>query len=160
MLRLGIPDKPRWIDLGDVCVHVRPLTTAIEQAAQIRAAREAVKLGTEAAAVRDAGGQVVDLPDLSDPAVQLGVGQMLFIQSLAAFGIIEWTGVGDAEGRPAPVTPENIAEFIRRRPAQAARFAAEYLRPLDDVAAEGNASGPAPNGSSAAGPTTAATAAN
>ena len=87
MLRLNLAREPWWLDLGhDVRIRVEPLTTALMVAAR------------------------------SDPAVRglpEGTGDdeiaVVFGKALAERAILDWEGVGDAKGKPAPVTPEAIA---------------------------------------------------
>jgi hypothetical protein len=64
--------------------------------------------------------------------------------------LLGWEGVGDADGKPAPLTPEGVDALLDLWP-MAEAFERLYLGPallLDD---EKNASAPAPNGISAAG---------
>ena len=136
MIRLDLKREPRWLDLGHgVRVHVRPCSTALMMAARAEVQRGIApsENETEAAGERTAA----------------------LVKALGRLGIQEWEGVGDAEGEPAPITPESVDALLDLWP-MAEAFERLYLGPallLDD---EKNASAPAPNGTSVAGPDTAA----
>lgn len=162
MIRLQLNAEPRWLDLGrGVRVRVRPLTAAVYHAAKSRARAEAAALYEHGAAIEDAGGTILDLPDLADEHMRSGLVEMLIARNLARYGIEAWEGVGldDDTGvlHGAPVNPDTLRAFADQ-PGISERFLLTYLEPLISLAAEGNASGPAPNGTSAAGPSTAKTA--
>lgn len=91
MLQLNLSSEPRWVDLGHgVRVCVSPLTTSVMMAARKDAAiLEAVEAQGEAVAEDEAIAVVV----------AKAVGRAL---------IREWEGVSDAEGNPAPVSPDNV----------------------------------------------------
>jgi hypothetical protein len=79
------------------------------------------------------------------------------VKALGRMTILDWEGVGDAAGEPVPVTLDGADALLDLWP-MAEAFERLYLGPallLDD---EKNAFAPAPNGTSAAGPVTAATA--
>ena len=154
MIRLTLPTEPYWIDpRPGLRLKVKPLTTAVYGAARSRGAAKAAELRAHRDAVVAAGGQVEGLPDLDDPHMRQGLLDQLLAESLARYAIVAWEGVGE-EGAPAEVTPANL-EALARLAGVAYDFVNAYLMPLAEAAAEGNASGPAPNGTSAAGPTTA-----
>ena len=154
MIHLTLPTEPYWIDpRPGLRLKVRPLTTAVYGAARSRATAKAAELRAHRDAVTQAGGTVVDLPDLDDPHMRQGLLDQLLAEALAVYGIVAWEGV-DGDDGPAPVTRENL-ELLARVAGVADDFVNAYLMPLAEAAAEGNASGPAPNGTSAAGPTTA-----
>lgn len=160
MIRLTLPTEPYWIDpRPGLRVQVKPLTTAVYGAARSRGAAKAAELRTHRDAVTAAGGTVAGLPDLDDPHVRQGILDQLLAESLAVYAIVAWEGVGEPglgqDDVPAPVTPENLEAFARLG-GVADDFVTAYLMPLAEAAAEGNASGPGPNGTSAPGPTTAA----
>ena len=158
MIRLQLNAGPRWIDLGrGVRVRVRPLTAAVYQAAKSRARAEAADLYDHGSAIEDAGGTILDLPDLADEHMRRGLVEMLIARNLARYGIEAWEGVGLDDDTPAEVTPETLCAFADQ-PGISERFVLHYLEPLINLATEGNASGPARNGTSAAGPNTAKTA--
>ncbi|MFZ1415828.1 MAG: hypothetical protein WAS73_14810 [Defluviicoccus sp.] len=138
MIRLVLKREPHWLDLGHgVRVHVRSCTTALMMAARAEVQRAAVPATNETQA---AGERTAAL-----------------VKALGRLGIQEWEGVGDGEGEPVPLTPEGIDALLDLWP-MAEAFERLYLGPallLDD---EKNAFAPAPNGTSAAGPRTAAAA--
>jgi hypothetical protein len=88
MLRLAAQQRePYWLDLlPGVRIKVRPVTVAAIIAAR-QAAAEAMKAQEEDS---------------------LFVGSAAFTRSVARWGIIEWEGVGDAEGTVIGATLENI----------------------------------------------------
>ncbi|MFZ1413884.1 MAG: hypothetical protein WAS73_04800 [Defluviicoccus sp.] len=138
MIRLDLKREPHWLDLGHgVRVHVRPCTTALMMAARADVHRSIAppQNETQAAGERTAA----------------------LVKALGRLGIQAWEGVGDAEGEPLPVTTEGVDALLDLWP-MAEAFERLYLAPallLDD---EKNASAPAPHGTSAAGPDTAAAA--
>ena len=137
MIRLG-NREPAWLDLAEgVRVKVRPLTTPAY--AMIQAQAEKVY---EDWAEHRAGPEGL-AP--ADGSVRRGLMRALMIKGLALYAIADWQGV---EG---PVSEETVAAFVDQQPLLAALFYHRYLAPLEERAAEGNASGPAPHGTSVAG---------
>ena len=138
MIRLDLKREPHWLDLDHgVRLHVRPCTTALMMAARVEAQRTASLSASD-----------------SETA---GIRTAALIKALARLAVIDWQGVGDAAGSAVPVTPENIDALMDLWPIASA-FESTYLGPALLLDAEKNASGPVPNGTSAAGPSTAATA--
>ncbi|TAN53767.1 MAG: hypothetical protein EPN26_06660 [Rhodospirillales bacterium] len=159
MIRLSLPKEPYWLDLPHgVRVFVRPLTTAVYEAARSRGWRMARAIAAEHADLKAAGADITGLPDLSDEDALAGLSQMLFAQGLARSAITKWEGVLDADDRPAEITDSAIAELMQL-PRMAESFVVQYTETHEAVIAEGNVSRPAPNGTSAAGLTTAEAAA-
>jgi hypothetical protein len=159
MIRLILPREPYWIDLPHgVRVFVRPLTTAVYEAARARSWRMARSIAAEHADLKAAGADIAGLPDLSDEDAMAGLSQMLFAQGLARSAITRWEGVLDACDQPAGITDTAIADLMQF-PRMAESFLIQYTETHAAVIAEGNASRPAPNGTSAAGLTTAEAAA-
>ncbi|MFO1152747.1 MAG: hypothetical protein U1E42_03635 [Rhodospirillales bacterium] len=110
MIRLALKREPYWLDLGHgVQVHVRPCTTAV-----VLAARAAIA-GADAEG-RSAG----------------------FIRALARAAILEWEGVGDADGNPVAVSPEMI-DALMDVWSIATVFERDYLTPAVLLDAEKNA---------------------
>jgi hypothetical protein len=136
MIRLDLKRGPHWLDLGHgVRVHVRPCTTALMMAARAEVQRSAE-------------------PSLNETQAA-GERTAALVKALARLGIQDWQGVGDADGEPAPLTSSGVDALLDLWP-MAEAFERLYLGPallLDD---EKNAFAPAPNGTSAAGPATAA----
>lgn len=141
MIRLG-NREPYWLDLAEgVRVMVRPLGTpayAMIQAQTERVYEDWADHRAEAEGL-----------DPADPSVRQGLMRALMIKGLALYSITAWEGI-DAEA-----DEKNIAAFIDGHPLLAALFYHRYLAPLEEKSAEGNASGPAPHGTSAARPNTA-----
>jgi len=141
MIRLG-NREPVWLDLADgIRLHIRPITTpayAMIQAQAEKVFDDWATHRTEAEGL-----------DPADESVRRGLMRALMIKGLALYAVIAWEGID------APVTDDTVAAFIDDHPLLAALFYHRYLAPLEERAAEGNASGPAPHGTSAAGPDTA-----
>lgn len=146
LLTLDLPVEPYWLEPlpRGVRVRVRPLDTAMIEAARARSLRKVAELVAHVAAVREAGGDVSGLPDLSDPDEVGGVAQALYIAGLAEIGIVDWEGV------PGPVTRDAAARLMRHHDIAAA-FLSTYLRPVAAASAEGNGSAASSAGTSGAG---------
>jgi hypothetical protein len=115
-------------------------------------------IAAEHADLKAAGADITGLPDLSDEDALAGLSQMLFAQGLDRSSITKWEGVLDAGDQPAEITDAAIAELMQL-PRMAESFVVQYTETHEAVIAEGNVSRPAPNGTSAAGLTTAEAAA-
>ena len=148
MIRLNLPTEPYWLDLPlGVRLLVRPLDTAVYEACRYRAAREAKRIIDERKQAGD------DAPVDEDEAD--GLATWLVTVALARVAIIDWRGVEGAEGSGlAPVDDTTVSDLMRI-PLIASEFRARILEPYERLVAEGNASGPTPNGASAAASTTA-----
>jgi hypothetical protein len=132
MIRLDLKREPYWLDLAPgVRIRVRPCTTAL-----VMAARASMNAGGEA-------------DDNARGAAML--------KALAREAILDWEGIGDEAGTPIPPSPERIEALLDLYPAFRA-FETGYFLPALVLDAEKNASAPAPNGTSAAAPSTAAAA--
>ncbi|WP_245644363.1 hypothetical protein [Magnetospirillum moscoviense] len=79
-----------------------------------------------------------------------GFSQLLFAQALARTAILDWEGVLEAEGAPAAVSDTHVADLMLIQ-GVAEAFVGLYTAPHEAVLAEGNASRPAADGTSAAG---------
>ncbi|WP_300115254.1 hypothetical protein [Sphingobium sp.] len=66
-------------------------------------------------------------------------------ESLLMSGIVAWEGVGDADGKPAPVTPDNLRLFLAD-PLRFDRLDEAYVRPFVLRELEKNGLSPSPNG--------------
>ncbi|MCC5989761.1 MAG: hypothetical protein JJT95_18995 [Pararhodobacter sp.] len=126
MLRLNLAREPYWLDLGlGVRVRVEPLTTALMVAAR-------------------SDPVVRDLPEgTSDDEIAV-----IFGKVLAERAILDWEGVGDANGNPTPVSPEGIAALLDIWPIFE-KFQMGYVAKGLELEAEKNASAPSPTGSTA-----------
>lgn len=143
MIRLNLPREPYWLDLPlGVRLRVRPVDTAVDATARFAAVET---LRAE--------------PEATSQARRLGLAKAALATATAQAAILEWQGVLDADGdAPAPVTPETIARLMAV-PSLAEAFVRAYYEPLERLAAEGEGCGAAPNGTTAAAPTTAGVAA-
>jgi hypothetical protein len=128
MLKLAARERePFWLDLiPGVRVKVRPITVAA-----IIAARQAA-----ADAMKPADGDAIF------------VGSASFTRSIARWGILEWEGVGDADGVPIAPAPEHIDALLEFWEAFDA-IDRLYVAPALIGAQEKNASSPLPSGTSA-----------
>jgi hypothetical protein len=126
MLRLNLSREPYWLDLGlGVRVRVEPLTTALMVAARSDPVVRGLPEGT------------------SDDEIAV-----IFGKVLAERAILDWEGVGDADGNPTPVTPEGIAALLDIWPIFE-RFQMGYVAKGLELEQEKNASAPSPSGSTA-----------
>jgi hypothetical protein len=126
MLRLNLAREPYWLDLGlGVRVRVEPLTTALMVAAR-------------------SDPEVRDLPEgTSDDEIAV-----IFARAIAERAILDWDGVGDADGNATPVAPEGIAALLDIWPIFE-RFQTDYVAKGLELELEKNASAPSPTGSGA-----------
>jgi hypothetical protein len=125
MLRLNLSREACWLDLAlSVRVKVEPLTTAIMVAARTDQAVRTIAPGT---------------PDDSIAVT--------FAKAIAARAIVDWEGVGDANGDPIPVSPEAIDALLDLWPIFE-KFQTAYVAKGLELEAEKNASAPSPSGSS------------
>jgi len=119
MIRLGLKSEPCWLDLlPGVRLKVRPFGTALFFAAQSAMLR-ADTAGETASEVIDA------------------LRGVAFIKALARLAILEWEGVGDDTGAPAPVSPGAVEALMEIWQAAAA-FERLYARPIAEIDAEKN----------------------
>lgn len=96
MLRLDLTADPKWIDLAPgVRVKLRPLNTALMVAARRDPA--------VAALADDAG---------AGAAVSDDERAVVFAKALARVAILEWEGIGDADGEPCAPTPEAVDALL------------------------------------------------
>jgi hypothetical protein len=126
MLRLDLPTEPFWVDLPhDVRFRCKPLTTALNNAAGVRAGRRLTEQrGTGPA---------------PDPDIERGALMQEAVVALAEVLVIEWEGVANAAGtEPAPLTPEGLRAVLSI-PEMAGAFNTGVSAPLARMAAEGNA---------------------
>ena len=126
MLTLDLTNAPQWCDLiPGVRVKLRPLTTALMVSAR----------GDPA---------VADLPE----GVATEEAALAMAKALARRAILDWEGVGDAEGKDLPVSPEAIDALLDIWPIFEA-FQIAYVSKGLLLDAEKNASAPLPTGPSA-----------
>lgn len=140
-LRLTVAREPRWLTLANgIRVHVRPLTTAISEAAfadaleRVRPLRVAAEDAARAGMPMD-GAE----PNGANAAWVQGLQWQFLIEAHLRYGALAWEGVGDEDGEPLPVTPEACAAFAEH-PDLGREFYRLYRADLDAMEAEGNAS--------------------
>lgn len=157
MIRLNLPREPYWLPLDGLTLRlkVRPISTAVMDAAQARAVAMSAEIALQRRALREAGQDAGHLPDLDDPVVRQGVGETVALKALARSVIIDWKGVFQADGvTPAAVTDDTVNQLMDIWPVARA-FRAQYVSVKTVLDAEKNASTPAPSGTGAAGRDTA-----
>ena len=126
MLTLDLTNTPRWHDLAPgVRVQLRPLTTALMVATRSDPTVEAVP------------------EDASDEERAVAFGK-----ALARRAVLDWEGVGDADGHPIEPSPEAIDALLDVWPIFEA-FQLSYVSKGLLLEQEKNASAPSPSGPSA-----------
>lgn len=143
MLRLNLQKEPYWMDLpSGVRVRVRPLSTAIMNAAQSLVIKQIKEMQEDESVLK---------PNLDVDSIRFGLSEALLVKALAQAAIIEWEGVMQSEGdTAAQVTQQSVAElmdiwFIGQE------FWKQYTTSYFVLEVEGNASRPGVNGTTAAG---------
>jgi hypothetical protein len=147
MLRLPSFD-PQWLDLPQgVRVLHKPVTDAECLAASAWARRMADDALADMQAQRLRALDIADNAEL-DEAQRAKLHNGYLVQAIARLCITAWEGVeGDC-------TPEAVS-LLMRMPMMAEAYLPAAMAPLLGLQAEGNASGAAPNGTTAAAPNTA-----
>ncbi len=126
MIRLDLSNEPAWLDLGHgVRLHLQPLTTAMMVASRNDPAVAA----------------------LDDNATN-EASALVFAKALARNAVLDWEGVGGADGATIPVSPEGIDALLDVWPLFEA-FQTKYVAKGLVLDAEKNASALSPTGSSA-----------
>jgi hypothetical protein len=126
MIRIDLSPEPQWLDLGNgVRLKLLPLTTALMVATRSDPA-------------------VHDL----DPESSNDARAAIFAGALARRAVVDWEGVGDAEGNVLPVTPDGIDALLALWPIFEA-FNLHYVSRGMLLDAEKNVSAPSPTGTSA-----------
>lgn len=125
MIRIELSPEPQWLDLGHgVKLKVLPLTTAVMVATR------------SDHAVQD-----------MEPEASNDERAAVFAAALARRAVIDWEGVGDADGNVLPVTPEGIDALLALWPIFEA-FNLLYVSRGMLLDAEKNASAPLLTGTS------------
>ena len=125
MIRINLSPEPQWLDLGhDVRLQLLPLTTALMVATRSDAT----------------------LQDLATDASN-DTRAAVFAAALARRAVVDWEGVGDAEGNALRVTPEGIDALLSLWPIFEA-FNLLYVSHGMLLDAEKNGSAPSPTGTS------------
>ena len=126
MIRLNLSTEPQWLTLApDLRLLLAPLTTAL-----MVAARSDPALG--------------EMPEAATPE-ELAVAMA---KAVARRAVLDWEGVGDAEGHVVPVSPEGINALLNIWPVFEA-FQTAYVAKGLLLDAEKNVSAPSPTGASA-----------
>ena len=126
MITLDLTNAPRWLDLlPGVRLKLRPLTTALMVSARADPAVEALP------------------PEATTEELALAMAK-----AVARRAVLDWEGVGDAEGNPLPVTPEGINALLEVWPIFEA-FQLCYVAKGLVLEQEKKASAPSPSGTSA-----------
>ena len=129
MIRLDLSPAPQWLDLGHgVRLKLLPLTTALMVATRADPA----------------------LQDL-DPEASNDARAAIFAAALARRAVLDWEGVGDADGIPLPVSPDGIDALLSLWPIFEA-FNLAYVSRGMLLDAEKNGSAPSPTGPSGGAP--------
>ena len=122
MIRLDLASEPRWVELGHgVRVKAAPLTSAMLIAAR------------EDPAVRE-------LPE----EASVGERSLVFCKAVARRVILDWEGVGDADGVAIAPTAEGIDALLDLYPLFQA-WEVDYVGKGLALSAEKNASAPSPS---------------
>lgn len=125
MIRLQLSPDPQWLDLGHgVRLQLLPLTTALMVAT--RSDPEVQSLEADASNDNRAA---------------------IFAAALARRAVVDWEGVGDADGTVIAVSPEGIDALLSLWPIFEA-FNLHYVSPGMLLDAEKNVSAPSPTGTS------------
>jgi hypothetical protein len=134
-------DALTWLDLIEgVRVRVRPHAVA----AMLVAQSEARRVYRE----QREGGEGAELePGSFDDRFTSTQAIVSMVSALAHYAIVEWEGVGDEDGNPAPVTHENIDRLMRHARCYE-RFDELYAVPAFRESAEKNDLSPSQNGTS------------
>ncbi|MGY9046971.1 MAG: hypothetical protein ACKVKF_07875 [Rhodobacterales bacterium] len=126
MIRLNLTATPQWLDLAPgLRLLVGPLTTALMVSARADAAIEAMP----------------DTATTEELALAMA-------KAVARRAVLDWEGVGDAEGEPVAVTPDRIDALLEIWPVFEA-FQTQYVARGLILDAEKNASALSPTGPSA-----------
>ena len=132
MIRINLSPEPQWLDLGlGLRLQLAPLSTAVMLSA--RADIAAADLPADAS---------------NDDLAVIGA------KAIARRAVLDWEGVGDADGNPVKVSPEGIDALLEIWPVFEA-FQAQYVGLGMLLEQEKNVSAPSPTGTSAAAQTTA-----
>lgn len=141
MLKLNLANEPQWMDFGGgLRLLLRPfdmdLMAEAEEHEDVQEARAALD------------------PEAPTDAQKQALGEAMG-RAVAHLAILDWEGVGDADGKPlARPFPEGI-DALMRHPRVFFRFQKEFLQPGLVLGDEGNGSAPVPSGTSAGARTTA-----
>ena len=126
MIRINLSPEPQWFELGHgVRLQLLPLTMALMVATR-----------------SDPAVQALDTDASNDSRAAV------FAAALARHAIVDWEGVGDADGTIIAVNPEGIDALLSLWPIFEA-FNLHYVSRGMLLDAEKNGSAPSPTGTSA-----------
>jgi hypothetical protein len=126
MIRLNLTATPEWLDLAPgLRLLVSPLTTALMVSARADPAIEAMS-------------ETSTTEELA----------LAMAKAVARRAVLDWEGVGDADGETVPVTPQGIDALLEIWPVFEA-FQTQYVARGLILDAEKNVSAPSPTGPSA-----------
>ena len=126
MIRLNLTATPQWLELAPgLRLLVGPLSTALMVSARADVAIETLP-------------ETATTEELA----------LAMAKAVARRAILEWEGVGDADGDPVPVSPEGIDALLEIWPVFEA-FQTGYVAKGLILDAEKNVSAPSPSGPSA-----------
>jgi hypothetical protein len=126
MLTLDLSNEPRWLELlPGLRLKLRPLGTALMVAARADPEVEVLP------------------PNAGTDALGLAMAK-----AVARRAVLDWEGVGDAEGNALPATPEGIDALLEVFPVFEA-FQTAYVAKGLVLEQEKNVSSPSPSGPSA-----------
>lgn len=134
MLRLNLSTEPRWLDLGHgVRLLVEPLTTAV-----MLAARSDPAIVAATAAITPASGAENGAENDVLVAVPNDDLARIVAKAVAKITVKDWEGVGDADGKPLPISPNGIDALLELWPIFEA-FQTKYIAGALILDAEKNA---------------------
>lgn len=150
MIRLKISKDPYWLDLGyGVKIKVKPCTSAVFYEAKAYMNSKLADLAKIYKANKEAGIKDDILPDIENPIKREALADKYLLVGLGIAGILEWTGVLEAEeDKPALLTEAKIDELFSNFWAVAENFRNQYCGIQELLDAEKNASSPEPSGTS------------
>jgi hypothetical protein len=126
MIRLNLTAAPEWLDLAPgLRLLAAPLTTALMVSARADPAIEAMP-------------ETATTEELA----------LAMAKAVARRAVLDWEGVGDADGETVPVTPHGIDALLEVWPVFEA-FQTQYVARGLILDAEKNVSAPLPSGPSA-----------
>lgn len=148
MIRLKINKEPYWLELGyGVKVKVKPCSSAVFYEAKAYMNSKLAELAKVYQANKAAGITNDTAVDIENPVKREALADKLLLIGLGVAGILEWNGVMEAdEDKPVPLTESKIDELFSNFWAVAENFRHQYCGLQEILAAEKNASSPAPNG--------------
>ena len=157
MLRLKINKEPYWLELGyGVKVKVKPCTSAVFYEAKAYMNSKLTELAKIYQTQKTAGIALDTAADIENPVKREALADKYLLIGLGIAGILEWNGVMEAdEDKAALLTESKIDELFSNFWAVAENFRHQYCGLQEVLAAEKNASTPAPNGTLETGEVTA-----